>query len=82
MSELLTISEVADALRVDTTTVRRWISLGAMPAVILPHVNSRQIYRVRRDTINEILGTPAVTTQDSDTIPDLDPFGVDDEQAL
>lgn len=56
MTELLTVSEVAKILRVDDTTVRRWVKTGAMDAVILPHVNDRQAYRIRRGTINAILG--------------------------
>ncbi len=53
--ELLTISEVAQALRVDDTTVRRWIKNNAMEAVILPHVNTRQGYRVKRSVLNTIM---------------------------
>lgn len=55
MSELLTISEVADILRVDDTTVRRWVKQGALEAVILPHVNERQGYRIKRETLNRVL---------------------------
>jgi excisionase family DNA binding protein len=47
-SDLLTVSEVARILRVDDTTVRRWVKQGALEAVVLPHVNARQAYRVRR----------------------------------
>lgn len=42
MSDLLTVSEVARILRVDDTTVRRWVKAGALEAVVLPHVNARQ----------------------------------------
>lgn len=55
-SELLTVSEVADILRVDATTVRRWLKLGTLDAVSLPHVGKRQAYRVRRSTLNQLLG--------------------------
>lgn len=55
-NELLTVSEVAQILRCDDTTVRRWIKQGALEAVVLPHVNNRQAYRIRRDTLNKILG--------------------------
>jgi excisionase family DNA binding protein len=54
-SELLTVSEVADILRVDATTVRRWVKNDVLKAVVLPHVNRRQSYRVRRDTLNKVL---------------------------
>jgi excisionase family DNA binding protein len=58
-SDLLTIHEVAQILRCDDTTVRRWIKQGAMEAIILPHVNKRQAYRVKRSTLNQILETTA-----------------------
>jgi excisionase family DNA binding protein len=45
-NDLLTVSEVARLLRVDDTTVRRWVKQGALEAVVLPHVNARQAYRV------------------------------------
>ena len=61
-SELLTISEVADVLRVDDTTVRRWIKAGAMEAVILPHLGERQGYRVKRETLDKVLGSGGVAT--------------------
>ena len=60
MSELLTVSEVADILRVDDTTVRRWIKHGTLEAVSLPHVGKRQAYRVRRRTIENLLNQPAL----------------------
>lgn len=56
MSELLTVREVANILRVDDTTVRRWIKNGAMEAVTLPHVNERMAYRIRRAALNKVLG--------------------------
>lgn len=56
MSDLLTVGEVAKILRVDTTTVRRWVKQGALHAVILPHVNNRQAYRIKRDTLEQVLG--------------------------
>ncbi|MBE3558542.1 MAG: helix-turn-helix domain-containing protein [Ktedonobacteraceae bacterium] len=57
MSELLTVSEVARILRVDDTTVRRWVKQGALEAVVLPHVNERQAYRIKRETLDRVLGT-------------------------
>ena len=55
MRELLTVAEVAQILRVDDTTVRRWVKQGALEAVVLPHVNKRQAYRIRRDTLNRVI---------------------------
>jgi excisionase family DNA binding protein len=57
MSDLLTVSEVADALRVDDTTVRRWIKNGVLEAVTLPHLNKRQAYRVKRETLEKVLAS-------------------------
>jgi excisionase family DNA binding protein len=59
---LLTINEVAQQLRCDATTIRRWVKNGAMEAVSLPHVGKRQSYRVRLDTLNNILQTTTVAT--------------------
>jgi excisionase family DNA binding protein len=59
--ELLTVREVARRLRVDDTTVRRWIKHGTLEAVSLPHVGKRQAYRVRRSTIENLLNAPALS---------------------
>lgn len=56
MSDLLTVSEVARILRVDDTTVRRWVKQGTFEAVILPHVSTRQAYRIKRKTMEKLLG--------------------------
>jgi excisionase family DNA binding protein len=61
MNDLLTVSEVAEILRVDETTVRRWVKIGALEAVVLPHLNKRQAYRIKRDTLEKLLaGNPHV----------------------
>jgi excisionase family DNA binding protein len=57
VSDLLTVSEVAHMLRVDDTTVRRWVKQGALEAVVLPHVNERQAYRIKRETLDKVLGS-------------------------
>jgi excisionase family DNA binding protein len=59
MNELLTVAEVANILRVDDTTVRRWVKQGALEAVVLPHVNERQAYRIKRETLDKMLGEPS-----------------------
>jgi excisionase family DNA binding protein len=56
MNELLTVSEVAEILRVDDTTVRRWVKQGVLEAVVLPHLNERQAYRIKRTTLDKLLG--------------------------
>lgn len=59
-NELLTVHEVAETLRVDDTTVRRWIKSGVLEAISLPHQNKRQAYRVKRGTLDKLLeGTAA-----------------------
>jgi excisionase family DNA binding protein len=54
--ELLTVREVARRLRVDDTTVRRWIKSGALEAITLPHRGKRQAYRIKGSTLNTLLG--------------------------
>lgn len=55
MDDLLTVAEVARILRVDNTTVRRWVKLGVLEAVVLPHINSRQVYRIKRETLDKMM---------------------------
>ncbi len=66
MSELLTVAEVAEILRVDDTTVRRWVKLGVLEAVILPHLNARQGYRIKRATLNNLLGNTNILQPDQE----------------
>lgn len=54
-NELLTVHEVAERLRVDDTTVRRWIKGGALEAIALPHLAKRRQYRVHQRTIDSML---------------------------
>jgi excisionase family DNA binding protein len=55
--ELLTVQEVAQILRVDDTTVRRWIKDGVLEAIALPHRGTKQSYRIRRKTIDNLVGS-------------------------
>ena len=59
--DLLTVREVAKHLRVDDTTVRRWIKSGALDAVALPHSGKRCGYRVRKHTLDALFSTPSTT---------------------
>jgi excisionase family DNA binding protein len=52
---LLTIREVARLLRVETTTVRRWIATGILEAVVLPHHGKRRCYRIQQHTLDQLL---------------------------
>ena len=56
--ELLTVREVARRLRVDDTTVRRWIKNGSLEAITLPHRGKRQAYRVKKSTMDRLLQNP------------------------
>ena len=55
--ELLTVREVARRLRVDDTTVRRWIKSGALEAITLPHKGRRQAYRIKKSTLDMLLSS-------------------------
>jgi excisionase family DNA binding protein len=59
-TDLLTVHEVAEQLRVDDTTVRRWIKNGVLEALSLPHMGKRQSYRVKRITLNTLLDQNAI----------------------
>ncbi len=63
--ELLTVREVAAQLRVDDTTVRRWIKNGALEAITLPHRGARQAYRIRRSTLDALLKPVSPESQDA-----------------
>ncbi len=52
---LLTVREVARRLRVDDTTVRRWIKADVFDAIVLPRRGERQVYRIRQSTLDQLL---------------------------
>jgi excisionase family DNA binding protein len=56
MSDLLTVGEVAEILRVDCTTVHRWVKQGTLEAVKLPSPSKRQTRRIRRATVDRLFG--------------------------
>jgi excisionase family DNA binding protein len=64
-SELLTVNEVARCLRVDDTTVRRWIKNDVLDAIALPHRGRRQGYRIKKTSLDELLNSPATRKQAS-----------------
>ena len=49
--EFLTLGEVASFLRVDTKTVRRWVSGGILPAIKI----GTQTVRIRRADLQKLL---------------------------
>ena len=63
LDELLTVREVARRLRVDDTTVRRWIKSGALEAITLPHRGKRQAYRVKKSTMDKLMQNPQLAAE-------------------
>lgn len=55
IEELLTAREVAQRLRVNEATVRRWAQTGVLEGIKLPHGGPREIYRFRKSVIDSIL---------------------------
>ena len=55
MNDLLTAREVAQRLRVEVSTVRRWVKTGAIEAVRLPSANRRRGYRFKSETLDKVL---------------------------
>ncbi len=55
--ELLRVKEVARSLRVDDTTVRRWIKTGVLEATVLPSAGNKKTYRVRKSVVDALLNT-------------------------
>ena len=62
MDERLTVREVAKRLRVDETTVRRWVTSGALEAIRLPHKGKRKAYRIRQATLDKIIKGQTTST--------------------
>ena len=60
--KLLTVREVARHLRVDDTTVRRWIKSGSLEAITLPHRGKRQAYRIKKSTLDTLLSSSVQLT--------------------
>lgn len=56
-NKMLTVQEVAQTLRVDGTTVRRWLKNGVMEAISLPHAGKRRAYRIKQTTLDALLAT-------------------------
>ncbi len=59
--EMMTVREVAKRLRVDGTTVRRWIKQGVLEAITLPHRGKRESYRIKKSTLDKLLKSPEVS---------------------
>jgi excisionase family DNA binding protein len=64
--EYFTPREVAKRFRVDDTTVRRWISTGAIEAETIRQGN-RNRYRIRKATIEMMEAPSSIFLQHTDT---------------
>ena len=53
--ELLTVAEVAAILRVDVSTVRRWIAQHTLEAFALPRQSRRKGYFIEREVLDRLL---------------------------
>ena len=53
LPDLLTVSEVADLLRVSTLTIKRWGKRGKLPAI---RINSRGDRRYKKESVLWMLG--------------------------
>lgn len=53
----MTTSEVADRLRVDSSTIRKWVGKGLLKAVTLPGGH----HRFRHEDVEALLADPAET---------------------
>ena len=53
LPDLLTVSEVANLLRVSTLTIKRWSKRGKLPAI---RINSRGDRRYKKESVLWMLG--------------------------
>ncbi|PIZ24676.1 hypothetical protein COY48_01720 [Candidatus Collierbacteria bacterium CG_4_10_14_0_8_um_filter_43_86] len=60
LPDLLTVSEVAQLLRVSTLTIKRWGKRGKLPAI---RINSRGDRRYKKESVLWMLGINPSTSQ-------------------
>jgi excisionase family DNA binding protein len=56
LEEMLTVTQVAEMLRVDISTVTRWIRIGAMEATQGRSTRNRLKYCIKLSTITAMMG--------------------------
>lgn len=52
-----TVKEVSQYLCVHPNTVRRWIELGILEAILLPQTGKKCIYRVKLSTLDHLFSS-------------------------
>lgn len=62
LPELLTVAEVAEALRISDETVHRWVRQGRLPAIRLPGgpLERSGLKRFRREDVEALLNGESV----------------------
>lgn len=58
LPDYLTIHEVAEILRIDDVTVRRWIDNGNLDAIRLPQNGGRRKFRIPRSSFERLISQP------------------------
>jgi excisionase family DNA binding protein len=66
---LYTVNEVAERVRVDPTTVRRWIRHGLIVCIDLPHTGTRVGRRIPQSTLDGILTSLPALPSDKEEVP-------------
>lgn len=63
--EFMTVRELANLLRVNETTVRRWIGHGNLEALLLPGTGKHKTYRIPRSSIEQMINQSQSQTEGS-----------------
>lgn len=58
-----TIDEFAEIVKVDRSTITRWIKRGALAAIPLPSLGKRTSYRIPYSEVQRFLGQRVIETE-------------------